>query len=268
MGVWVGEVEVGGEGLVFLGGPCVIEEVDELLRTAEVLRDLCAERGVGFVCKASFDKANRTSGASFRGPGLDKGLEALARVRSEVGVPVTTDVHEVGQVRAVAEVVDLLQVPALLSRQTDLVVACAGAGRPVNLKKGQFMAPGDMAHVVAKAAGAPGVLVTERGSCFGYRDLVVDFRGVGVLKGLGVPVVFDATHSVQRPGALGDRSGGCREATRPLARAAVAAGVDAVFAEVHPEPGRARSDGAVQVALGEVGGVLDELVAVWEAVRG
>ena len=268
-------IEVGGVGfgpgqpLAIIAGPCVIEDQDELLATARTLRDTCAGLGLGFVFKASFDKANRTSRSSYRGPGLVQGLEAMAMVRRELGVPVTTDVHLPGQAEAVAEGVDLLQIPAFLCRQTDLLVACGATGRPVNIKKGQFVAPWDMGHAVDKVrhAGACGVLLTERGTAFGYNNLVVDMRGLAELAKHGVPVVFDATHSTQLPGAGGTTSGGQREHAPLLARAAVAAGAHGVFAEVHPEPSRALSDASTQLPLGGISKLFGTLARIRGAIE-
>ena len=247
----------------------MIESRDAALRHAERVRDLAARAGVPVVYKSSFDKANRTSGESFRGVGLDAGLAILAEVRRELGVPVLTDVHEPGQVAAVAAVVDVLQTPAFLCRQTDFIQAVAGSGRPVNLKKGQFLSPGEMAHVVekARATGNRDVLVTERGFSFGYQNLVADLRSLAVLAETGCPVVFDATHSVQQPGGLGTASGGDRRFVAPLARAAVGAGVDALFLEVHENPSRALSDGATSVPLADLAGLLAEVVAIDRALR-
>jgi len=266
--VTIGDVIVRGRPLAVIAGPCVIEGADMALTVATTIAEHCARLGLPYVFKASFDKANRTSLQGFRGPGLDEGLAVLDRVRREVGVPVTTDVHEPGQAAAAAEVADLLQVPAFLCRQTDLLVACGATGKPVNVKKGPFMAPHDMGGAIGKlrASGAAGVLVTERGTTFGYNDLVVDFRSIAILHDLGVPVVFDATHAVQRPGALGDRSGGDRRFARSLARAAVACGADAIFLEVHPDPERARSDAATQLPLDGIGELLAELAAIAEIV--
>lgn len=267
MRVAVGSVPIGDGALALIAGPCVIEDPDELLHVGRRLAEVCRGLGVGFVLKASFDKANRTSGGSRRGPGLRAGLDILRDVRDELGVPVTTDVHEPGQAEAAAEVVDLLQVPAFLCRQTDLLTACARTGRPVNVKKGQFLAPEDAAHIVDKLAGAGGVLLTERGTSFGHRDLVVDFRGLVTMRALGVPLVFDATHSVQRPGSEAGRSGGDRRFVDALGRAAAAVGVDAWFAEVHPDPPRAHSDAHTQMPLHGFEAVLAGWVAVAKAAR-
>jgi len=268
--VRAGTVEVGGGApLVLIAGPCVIESRDAALRHAERLAELAARAGVPLIYKSSFDKANRTALASFRGIGLDEGLAILAEVRRTTGLPVLTDVHEKEQIAAVAEVVDVLQTPAFLCRQTDFIVAVAAAGRPVNLKKGQFLSPWEMEQVVTKArsTGNQDLLVCERGFAFGYNNLVADFRALPVLAATGCPVVFDATHSVQQPGGQGTASGGDRRFVAPLARAAVAAGVDAVFMEVHEDPSRARSDGATSVPLAELPALLAQLVAIDRAVR-
>jgi 2-dehydro-3-deoxyphosphooctonate aldolase (KDO 8-P synthase) len=243
----LGDFEVGLDRPLFLiAGPCVIESRELVLRTAERLRAVCRQLRLPLVFKASFDKANRSSGESFRGLGMDEGLAILAEVRRELGVPVLTDVHEAEQALPVAAVVDVLQTPAFLCRQTDFVRAVAAAGKPVNIKKGQFLAPGEMRNVVAKArqaSGADNILVCERGYAFGYNNLVSDMRSLMIMRDTGCPVVFDATHSVQLPGGQGNASGGQREFVPVLARAAVAAGVAGVFMETHPDPSRALSDG-------------------------
>lgn len=244
--VAVGPVTIGGgHPLVLIGGPCAIEDEKHALMTAERLAAIAADHGVPFIYKSSYDKANRSSLRSYRGPGLREGLRILRRVKERVGVPVLSDVHQVEEVGPAAEVLDVLQIPAFLCRQTDLVVAAARTGRPVNVKKGQFLAPEDMRHVVAKIveSGNPNVLLTERGTTFGYHNLVVDMRGLVQMRDLGYPVVFDATHSVQLPGAGGDRSGGERRYVPALARAAVAVGVDALFMEMHEDPDRTLADG-------------------------
>jgi 2-dehydro-3-deoxyphosphooctonate aldolase (KDO 8-P synthase) len=269
-GVRVGSVTIGGDApLAVIAGPCVIESRDAALRHATRLRDIAARAGLPLVYKSSFDKANRTSLEGFRGVGMVEGLAILAEVRRETGLPVLTDVHEKEQVPAVAEVVDVLQTPAFLCRQTDFIVAVARAGKAVNLKKGQFLSPGEMARVVEKArsTGNQDLLVTERGFAFGYNNLVADLRSLPVLAETGCPVVFDATHSVQQPGGLGTASGGERRFVAPLARAAVAAGVDAVFMEVHEDPSRARSDGATSLPLAELADLLRELAAIDRALR-
>jgi 2-dehydro-3-deoxyphosphooctonate aldolase (KDO 8-P synthase) len=264
----------GGAPLVLIGGPCAIESEAHALMTAERLARIAGDRKVGFVYKSSYDKANRSSAHGYRGPGLAEGLRILARVREAVGVPVLSDVHQVDEVAPSAEVLDILQIPAFLCRQTDLLVAAARTGRPVNVKKGQFMAPGDMGNVVDKlrAAGCRAVLLTERGTTFGYHNLVVDMRGLVIMRDLGVPVVFDATHSVQLPGAAGARSGGERRYVPALARAAVAVGVDALFMEMHEDPdralpdGRPLSDGPNMLRIDDLPRLLDEVLAL-EAAR-
>ena len=263
--VQIGSVRVGGGApLALLAGPCAIESETHALRTAETLLRITAAAGVPLVYKSSYDKANRSSAASYRGPGLREGLRILAGVRERLGCPVLSDVHAPDEVPAAAEALDLLQVPAFLCRQTDLVVACGRSGRPVNVKKGQFLAPWDMGNVVAKlrGVGCHGVLLTERGASFGYNNLVVDFRGLAVMRGLGTPVVFDATHSVQLPGGQGDRSGGERQYVAALARAAVAFGVDALFMEVHEDPDRAPSDGPTMLPLAWLPRLLAEVQGI------
>ena len=263
--------EVGLDRPLFLiAGPCVAESRDLVLHTASTLMAICTRLGVPFIFKASFDKANRSSGKSFRGPGREAGLALLAEVRETVGVPVLTDVHTPDDVAAAAEVVDVLQTPAFLCRQTDLIEAAAASGKPVNIKKGQFLAPGDMAQVVAKAHAAGGAgrtLVCERGVSFGYNNLVVDMRGLAVMRQTGCPVVFDATHSVQLPGGQGDRSGGQREFVPVLARAAVAVGVAGLFMETHPDPARALSDGPNAWPLDRMENLLHTLVTLDRAVK-
>jgi 2-dehydro-3-deoxyphosphooctonate aldolase (KDO 8-P synthase) len=258
-----------GAPLLFIGGPCVIESEAHALELAHAIKAIAQAAGVSYVFKASFDKANRTSIASFRGPGLDEGLRTLARVKEEAGVPVLTDIHEPWQAEPVAAVVDILQIPAFLCRQTDLLRAAAATGRAVNVKKGQFLSPPEMGNVVAKleAAGCDRVLVTERGTTFGYNNLVVDFRGLPQLRALGYPVVFDATHSVQLPGGLGGASGGQREYVPYLARAAAAVGVDALFVEVHNQPDSAPSDGPNMITPAMLDGLLADVLAVRGAVR-
>ncbi len=257
-----------GQPLLVIAGPDVIESEEHALRHARLLAELTKAQGLPFIFKCSFDKANRTSGTSFRGPGLAEGLRVLARVKREVGVPVLTDVHETSQVAPAAEVVDVLQVPALLCRQTDLLVAVARSGRGVNLKKGQFVAPLDMLQAARKAteAGNPNVLVTERGTSFGYHNLVVDMRGLAQMRAAGLTVCFDATHSVQLPSAQGTASGGERSLVPVLARAAVAAGVDALFAEVHESPDTAPCDGPCSLTPELFKSTLAELVAIRRAL--
>jgi 2-dehydro-3-deoxyphosphooctonate aldolase (KDO 8-P synthase) len=255
--------------LSLIAGPCVIESEELCLRVAAFLRRTCAKLGVLYVFKASYDKANRSSSASFRGPGSKQGLAVLAKVRSEIGVPVLTDVHTEQEVAAAAEVVDILQIPALLCRQTDLIQAAARTGKIVNLKKGQFLSPLDMKQVVNKAvaAGAKRVLLTERGTTFGYNNLVADMRSIPIMRQFGFPVIYDATHSVQLPGAGGDKSSGQREFAPILARAAVAAGANGLFIETHPNPAEALSDGPNMIPLSDVPKLLRTLVRLHEVVR-
>ena len=263
--VSVGPLRIGGGNpLALFAGPCAIQDETHALKTAETLVSIAADAGVPFVYKSSYDKANRSSVRSYRGPGLREGLRILRRVRESFGCPVLSDVHEPGDVPAAAEVLDLVQIPAFLCRQTDLVLACAKSGRPVNVKKGQFVAPWDMQNVVEKlrSGGCEDVLLTERGASFGYNNLVVDFRGLRVMQSLGVPVVFDATHSVQLPGGQGTSSGGERQYVEPLARAAVAFGVEAVFMEVHEDPDHAPSDGPTMLPLARLPRLLRELRAI------
>jgi 2-dehydro-3-deoxyphosphooctonate aldolase (KDO 8-P synthase) len=257
-----------GAPLALIAGPCVIEGAEACLTVARGLQAICAEVGLPWVFKASYDKANRSSGRSFRGPGLEEGLAALAHVRDTLGVPVTTDVHETADVERVAEVVDLVQIPAFLCRQTDLIAAAARTGRPVNVKKGQFLAPWDARNVVEKFhdAGGTQLLLTERGVSFGYNNLVVDMRSFPIMRGFGVPVVFDATHSVQLPGGQGRASGGQREFVPPLLRAAVAAGVDGLFMEVHNDPDQALCDGPNMVPLEELRPLLETAKRIHELV--
>ncbi len=250
--VRVGGHECGsGRPLLWITGPCVIESHDSTLAIADALRKIADRLQLNLVFKASFDKANRTSSKSFRGPGLEKGLETLAAVKQRTGLPVTTDVHETHQAKPVAQVCDLLQVPAFLARQTDLILACGETGKPVNVKKGQFMAPWDMKNVVSKMneVGNSQLLLTERGATFGYGNLVSDMRSIPLMQDLGRPVIFDATHSVQMPGAAGDRSGGDRRMIPYLAKAATAVGCDGIFVETHPDPDKALSDGPNTIAL-------------------
>ena len=260
----------GSAPLLLLAGPDVIESEAHTLRMAHALAGIARERGIGLVFKASFDKANRTSAASFRGPGLAEGVRVLRRVKEETGLPVTTDFHIPEQAAALAPVVDLLQVPAFLCRQTDMLLAAGATGRAVNVKKGQFVAPGDMRHAVetVRAGGGHQVMLTERGTTFGYHTLVVDFRSLERMRSLGVPICFDATHSVQMPGALQNASGGEREFIPTLARAAVAVGVDALFFEVHDDPASALCDGPSQFPLAEFPPLLDGLLRLDRERRG
>jgi 2-dehydro-3-deoxyphosphooctonate aldolase (KDO 8-P synthase) len=255
--------------LTLIAGPCVIESERLCLSIASSLRKTCARLGVNYIFKASFDKANRSSGKSFRGPGLAEGLEVLARVRREIGVPVLTDVHTEEQARAAAGAVDVLQIPAFLCRQTDLIEAAVRTGRIVNLKKGQFLSPLEMGQVVSKAAAAGGtkILVTERGTTFGYNNLVSDMRSIPILRQFGFPVIFDATHSVQLPGAGGDRSGGQRQFAPVLARCALAAGAQGLFFETHPDPDKALSDGPNMIPLKQMPALLAGLVKLRALAR-
>jgi len=255
--------------LVLIAGPCVIESERLCFRVAKTLRQVCRDLGVHYVFKASYDKANRTSGKSFRGPGLAAGLRILSAVRSELELPVLTDVHNEPQAEMVAEVADILQIPAFLCRQTDLIEAAVRTGRIVNIKKGQFLSPAEMGQVLekARAAGGRKLLVCERGTTFGYNNLVADMRGIPTMKRFGAPVIFDATHSVQLPGAGGDRSAGQREFAPVLARCALAAGADGLFIETHPSPAKALSDGPNMIPLGQMPALLKSFTRVWSAVR-
>ncbi len=264
-----------GAPFFLIAGPCAIESHQLAIDTAGALKDICACLGVPFIYKSSFDKANRSSGQSFRGPGMEGGLRILDDVRSEIGVPVLTDVHAVSQIRPVADVVDMLQTPAFLCRQTDFIKAVAASGKPVNIKKGQFLAPHDMRNVVAKAKAAAReagvdedcVLVCERGVTFGYNNLVSDMRGLAIMRETGCPVVFDATHSVQLPGGQGEKSGGQREFVPVLARAAVASGIAGLFMETHPDPDKALSDGPNAWPLARMAGLLQTLCEIDRVVK-
>lgn len=260
--VQVGPLRIGaGRPLVFIGGPCVIESRDSVLRHAASIKTIADRVGVPYIYKSSFDKANRTSLSSYRGPGIDEGLKILQEVKREIGVPVVTDVHEPEQASIVAEVVDLLQTPAFLCRQTDFLLTVARTGKPVNIKKGQFLAPWDVRPMLEKVAstGNHSLLITERGASFGYNNLITDMRGLAVMAEFGYPVVFDAGHSVQLPGGQGGASGGQRQFIRPLARAAVAVGIDALFLETHEDPDNALSDGPNSYRLSELPELLAEL---------
>ncbi len=265
----VGNVTFGGESLAFILGPCVVENLQHTLFMAQEIRDICKVVGVNFVYKSSFDKANRSSIESFRGGGLEFGLEILAQVKEEIGVPVITDVHETWQVEKVAEIADVIQIPAFLCRQTDLLIESAKSGRAVNVKKGQFLAPWDAKNIVEKLqnAGCEKILLTERGASFGYNNLVVDLRSFPIMRSFGVPVVFDVTHSLQLPGGLGKATGGQAEYIEHFARAGVACGVDAVFMEVHDNPAKAPSDGPNQLPLNRLEKLLFKLKAIHELIR-
>jgi len=268
--VSVGTLTIGGGSpLVFIVGPCVIESASHAMELALAIREIAARTRLGVVFKASYDKANRTSRHSFRGPGLDEGLRVLADIKVKTGLPILTDIHEPAHAAVAAQVVDVLQIPAFLSRQTDLLVAAARTGKAVNVKKGQFLAPRDIKHVVDKitAEGNPSVLVTERGVSFGYNNLVVDMRAFPMLRELGYPVVFDVTHSLQLPGAGDGVTAGLAEYIEPLASAGVGAGVDAVFMEVHEEPGRAKSDAANALRLDKLEALMLKLTRIDAAAR-
>jgi 2-dehydro-3-deoxyphosphooctonate aldolase (KDO 8-P synthase) len=269
--VRIGSVTIGGGApLALIGGPCAIENEKHALMMAERLQRVTADARVPFIYKSSYDKANRSSIHSYRGPGLTEGLRILQKVKDATGLAVLSDVHAVSEVAPAAQVLDVLQIPAFLCRQTDLIVACATSGRPVNVKKGQFVAPRDMVNVVEKvrASGSEDLLLTERGTTFGYNNLIVDFRGLPIMRAFGYPVIFDATHSVQLPGGQGDRSGGERQYVQALARASVAVGVDGLFMEIHEDPdrtledGRPLSDGPNMLRLDDLPRLLDEIRAI------
>jgi 2-dehydro-3-deoxyphosphooctonate aldolase (KDO 8-P synthase) len=268
LSVVAGGVSIGGGSLVLIAGPCVIESEAHAVETALALREITRHAGVPFIFKASYDKANRTSGTSFRGPGLTEGVRVLGRVRDAAGVPILTDIHEPGQAAPAAEVADILQIPAFLSRQTDLITAAARTGRVVNLKKGQFLAPLDMRHAIEKvtAAGNKKVIVTERGFSFGYNNLVVDMRAFPILRSLGYPVIYDVTHSLQLPGGGDGVTAGQAELIEPMACAGVGAGVDGVFMEVHQDPPRAKSDAQNALKLDLLPALLEKLAAI-HAIR-
>ena len=253
-----------GKPLTLIAGPCVIESRDLVFEVAEAVNAICKKLGVQYIFKASFDKANRTSASTFRGPGVTAGLAVLQEVKDKLGLPVLTDIHESSHVEQVAEVVDVLQIPAFLCRQTDLLMAAAATGKAINVKKGQFLSPQEMSQVAQKlrTAGVENLLLTERGNSFGYNTLVVDFRSLPQLQSFGCPVVFDATHSVQQPGGQGGTSGGQREYVAPLARAAVAVGVDGLFMEIHPNPDKALSDGPNMLPLHRLEPLLKQLLAI------
>ena len=265
-----GSFSIGGDNpLVLIAGPCVLENQEHALTLAEALQDIALRVGVGLVFKASYDKANRTSVTSYRGPGLDKGLQILQTVKEKTGLPILSDIHDVSQVKPAAAVLDILQIPAFLSRQTDLLVAAGESGKVVNIKKGQFQAPWDIENAIGKvlSTGNDQILLTERGSSFGYNNLVSDMRSLVIMRQTGYPVVFDATHSVQLPGGAGSASSGQREFVAPLSRAAVATGVDALFWEVHENPAKALCDGPNSLQLDSVEGLLRQMLALDKIVR-
>jgi len=263
-------ITIGGRGspLVVIAGPCVIENEEITLSTAGKLKEICGALGLPFMFKSSYDKANRTSLSSYRGPGLEKGLRTLWTVKRTLDIPVVSDVHSVDDVKPASEVLDMLQIPAFLCRQTDLILAASATGKPVNIKKGQFLAPWDIKNIIEKfvSTGNRKLLITERGTSFGYNNLVVDFRGLPIMRSFGYPVIFDVTHSLQLPGGKGSSSGGQREFTAPLARAAVAVGVDGLFMEVHPEPEKALCDGPNMIPLSGLGKMLASLKELHEIV--
>jgi len=247
--------KLGGNNPLFvIAGPCVIESEDIVLYTAERLKELCSQIGLPLLFKSSYDKANRTSLFSFRGPGIEKGLRILSDVQTRLKIPIISDVHSVEEVKPASEVLDALQIPAFLCRQTDLILAASNTGKPVNIKKGQFLAPWDVKNIIDKfiSTGNQNLFITERGTSFGYNNLVVDFRGLSIVRSFGYPIIFDVTHSLQIPGGQGSSSGGQREFAGPLARAAVAVGVDGIFMEVHPEPGKALCDGPNMIPINDV----------------
>ena len=260
----VGSQSIRTGKLFLIAGPCVIEHEDILLETAGELKTICADLDIPYIFKSSFDKANRTSLSSFRGPGLDKGLRILSDIRSRLNVPVISDIHAADEIRPAAEVLDALQIPAFLCRQTDLIVAAAKTGKPVNIKKGQFLAPWDVKNIIEKftSAGNQNLFITERGVSFGYNNLVVDFRAFPVMRSFGYPIIFDVTHSLQLPGGQGTSSGGQREFAEPLAKAAAAVGVDGLFMEVHPAPEKALCDGPNMIRLDEIRGFLSRVKAI------
>jgi len=269
--VQIGNVKIGGDNpLVFIAGPCVIESEDSTLRTAEKLKEYSETRNIPLIFKSSYDKANRTSVNSFRGPGIEEGLRILAKVKEQSGLPLLSDIHSIEEIGPAAQVLDVIQIPAFLSRQTDLIVAAAKSGIPVNIKKGQFLAPGDIKNIINKAvfAGNENITITERGASFGYNNLVVDMRSFLIMSGYGYPVIYDATHSVQLPGGQGTCSGGQREFIAPLARAAVSAGCDAVFMEVHEDPDKGLCDGPNMLRLEEFPVLAEQLMELHTLVRG
>lgn len=268
--VKIDHIEIGGNGpLVLIAGPCVIESEDQIRKTVEGLKEITSEINIPFIFKSSYDKANRTSVKSYRGPGLEKGLEILEKVKGEFDIPILIDVHRIEEVELVSKVADILQVPAFLCRQTDLIISIARTGKPVNVKKGQFLAPWDMKNVIEKieSTGNKNILLTERGSCFGYNNLVVDMKSLPIMRSFGYPVVFDATHSVQKPGGRGTATGGEREYVPFLAQAAVATGIDGLFLEVHPDPEEALSDGPNMIGLNKARELLEKLIRIDRIVK-
>jgi len=268
--VIIGNARFGGNNPpLIIAGPCVIESEDITFNSAKKLKEICNTAGLSFVFKSSYDKANRTSLKSFRGPGIDKGLRILSDIKSKLNIPVISDVHSASEVKPAAEVLDALQIPAFLCRQTDLVIAAAKTGKPVNIKKGQFLAPWDIKNIIEKfsSTGNQNLSITERGASFGYNNLVVDFRAFPIMRSFGYPVIFDVTHSLQLPGGQGTSSGGQREFAEPLARAAVAVGVDGLFFEVHPEPEKALCDGPNMIRLDDFEKMLGVLKAIYNLLK-
>ncbi|MDQ7788327.1 MAG: 3-deoxy-8-phosphooctulonate synthase [Thermodesulfovibrionales bacterium] len=268
--ITIANIKLGGNNPLFLiAGPCVLENEEILFQTADGLQRICNTLGFPLLFKSSYDKANRTSVSSFRGPGIEKGLKMLSEVRSRFGIPIISDVHSVEEVQAAAKVLDVIQIPAFLCRQTDLILAAANTGKPVNIKKGQFLAPWDIRNIIEKfiATGNHNVFITERGTSFGYNNLIVDFRVFPVIRSSGYPVIFDVTHSLQLPGGMGTSSGGQREFAEPLARAAVAVGVDGLFLEVHPDPDKALCDGPNMIRLDDLEEMLSHIKIIHDAVR-
>jgi 2-dehydro-3-deoxyphosphooctonate aldolase (KDO 8-P synthase) len=268
--VRVGEIRIGrGNPLVLIAGPCVIENEEITFTTAQRLKEVCDRLGISLIFKSSFDKANRTSGSSFRGPGIDQGLKILSEVKKKFSIPVISDIHSVDEIRPASEVLDALQIPAFLCRQTDLIVSSSRTGKPVNVKKGQFLAPWDVKHIIEKftSTGNQNLLLTERGTSFGYNNLIVDFRGFSVIRSFGYPLLFDVTHSLQLPGGAGSSSGGQREFAPSLARAAVVTGVDGLFVEVHPDPMKALSDASTMIPLIEIEGLLQQTKTLHDMMR-
>jgi len=267
----IASAKLGGNNpLLIIAGPCVIESEEIVFYTAEKLKETCRTIGLPLLFKSSYDKANRTSLSSFRGPGFEKGLRILSDVRSKFDIPIISDIHSVEEVNPASEVLDALQIPAFLCRQTDIILYASRTGKPVNVKKGQFLAPWDIKNIIEKfiSTGNQNIFVTERGSSFGYNNLVVDFRGLPIMQSFGFPVIFDITHSLQLPGGMGKSSGGEREFAEPLAKAAVAVGVDGLFMEVHPEPDRALCDGPNMIKLDEVDKILTIVKAIYDSAKG
>ncbi len=266
----IGKLSLGGNNpLLIIAGPCVVENEDIVFHTAERLKEICTSLGLQFIFKSSYDKANRTSILSFRGPGIEKGLRILSDVKDRVGVPVISDVHSVEEIRIASQILDAIQIPAFLCRQTDLIIEASKTGKPVNVKKGQFLAPWDVKNIIDKfiSTGNNKIFITERGVSFGYNNLVVDFRSFSIMRSFGYPVVFDVTHSLQLPGGKGTSSSGQREFAEPLSRAAVAAGIDGIFMEVHPEPEKALCDGPNMIKLDDMPKLLKSLKAIDELIK-